>query len=48
MHRAGDEELAAHARLFVDRLQQWPAWPELAELDEPVDCTVPADARRIG
>ena len=45
-HRATDAELASHATLFVERLQQWPQWDEIAELDDPIDCSVPADARR--
>ncbi len=47
-HRAGDAELAHHAELFAQRLQAWPSavgWPELAELDNTVQCEVPADAR---
>lgn len=45
-HRADDTELASHAALFAERLQQWPQWDEIAELDAPIDCAVPADARR--
>jgi glutathione-regulated potassium-efflux system ancillary protein KefF len=32
-HRASDEALAAHAAVFVQRLQTWPAWPELAAIE---------------
>ena len=47
-HRASDAEIAAHARLFADRLAAWPSvagWPELAADDAQPDCEVPADAR---
>jgi glutathione-regulated potassium-efflux system ancillary protein KefF len=44
-HRASDAELAAHADLFVQRLQQWPDWPEIAEMEPAPECAVPADAR---
>jgi glutathione-regulated potassium-efflux system ancillary protein KefF len=44
-HRVSDEALDAHARTFVDRLQHYPDWPELAELDECPACEVPTDAR---
>jgi glutathione-regulated potassium-efflux system ancillary protein KefF len=44
-HRTDDAELAAHAELFAERLQSWPHWQEIDEL-EPTDvCDVPADAR---
>ncbi len=44
-HRIGDAELAAHAALFVQRLAQWPDWPEIADMDPAPECAVPADAR---
>jgi glutathione-regulated potassium-efflux system ancillary protein KefF len=44
-HRIGDAELAAHAALFVERLQQWPNWPEIGEMEAAPECAVPADAR---
>jgi glutathione-regulated potassium-efflux system ancillary protein KefF len=44
-HRADDAELAAHAALFVQRLQDWPAWPEIDEMEPAPECEVPADAR---
>ncbi len=46
-HRAGDAELAAHAQLFAQRLQSWPRWPELDELEADTTCEVPADARPV-
>lgn len=45
-HRVNEDELAAHATVFSQRLGSWPHWPELAEA--PADdraCDVPADAR---
>jgi glutathione-regulated potassium-efflux system ancillary protein KefF len=44
-HRVDDTALNAHARMFAERLAQWPDWPEIAEMEPAPDCTVPADAR---
>jgi glutathione-regulated potassium-efflux system ancillary protein KefF len=44
-HRIGDAVLAAHAERLVQRLQQWPDWPEIAQMAPAADCSVPADAR---
>ena len=44
-HRVGDDGVAAHARLYAERLARYPDWPELAELAECVACDVPASAR---
>jgi glutathione-regulated potassium-efflux system ancillary protein KefF len=44
-HRATDAELLAHAGLFVQRLQSWPDWPEIAEMEPAPLCEVPTDAR---
>ena len=44
-HRADEAALAEHTALFVQRLQSWPRWPELAELEPDMSCQVPADAR---
>ena len=44
-HRASDAELQAHAELFVERLAQWPQWPEIDEMEPAPVCAVPADAR---
>jgi glutathione-regulated potassium-efflux system ancillary protein KefF len=44
-HRASEAALATHAETFVDRLRTYPAWPEIADMDEPPQCDVPADAR---
>jgi len=44
-HRASAAELAQHAELGVQRLLQWPDWPELADMEAAPACEVPADAR---
>jgi glutathione-regulated potassium-efflux system ancillary protein KefF len=43
-HRAPPDEVTAHAALWVQRLESWPDWPEIADMD-PAVCDVPADAR---
>jgi glutathione-regulated potassium-efflux system ancillary protein KefF len=44
-HRAPESDLAAHAALFAERLQAWPRWPELDNMEADASCEVPADAR---
>jgi glutathione-regulated potassium-efflux system ancillary protein KefF len=44
-HRASEADLAAHAAVFVDRLQSYPAWPEIAELPECAPCEVTSEER---
>ena len=44
-HQAPAQVLDEHAQLFAQRLLNWPAWPELAELDPALPCDVPVDAR---
>ena len=44
-HRSSEAVLAAHAQLFVDRLLQYPAWPEIEAMEAAPECAVPADAR---
>lgn len=44
-HRVDDAAIAQHADLFVQRLQLWPHWPEIAQMDDSPVCDVPADAR---
>jgi glutathione-regulated potassium-efflux system ancillary protein KefF len=46
-HSASPAELAAHAAVFVERLAQWPDWPEIEAMDPLPACTVPADARPL-
>ena len=44
-HRSSEAGLAEHAQLFVDRLLQYPAWPEIEAMEPAPECAVPADAR---
>lgn len=44
-HRVSDAEIDAHGQLYTSRLLSWPHWPELADMETPDDCAVPADAR---
>jgi len=44
-HHADAATLKDHAGMLQDRLNTWPDWPEIAELDPAPDCAVPADAR---
>jgi glutathione-regulated potassium-efflux system ancillary protein KefF len=44
-HRADAALLDRHAALFAERLQAWPRWDEIAEMDPVPQCDVPADAR---
>ncbi len=46
-HRADEAEIAAHATLFAERLRDWPAWPELADLDVCEPCADTAGERPI-
>jgi hypothetical protein len=40
-------ELAAHAKTYAQKLADYPAWPEIDELGECVECEVPPSARPI-
>jgi glutathione-regulated potassium-efflux system ancillary protein KefF len=44
-HRAGDDEIAAHAKVFAQRLASHPDWPELQDLAPCVACEVPGQDR---
>ncbi len=44
-HRISQAALEAHAATFVERLQSWPHWSEIDEMDHSPLCDVPADAR---
>jgi glutathione-regulated potassium-efflux system ancillary protein KefF len=46
-HRIDDAALDAHAALFGQRLASWPDWTEIATLEPPVECEVPADTRPV-
>ena len=44
-HRASDAELAAQAATYAQRLADYPAWPELEQLEQCPECAVPTSAR---
>ena len=44
-HRADAAELARHAAVYAERLNTYPHWPELDEIEAGAACDVPADAR---
>lgn len=44
-HSASDAEVAAHVATFRDRLQTYPRWPEMAELENCPACAVPTTDR---
>jgi glutathione-regulated potassium-efflux system ancillary protein KefF len=46
-HRAGDAELAGHAKTYAQKLADYPAWPEIAEVEDCVECHVPESARPV-
>ncbi len=41
-HLAGDEEIAAHAGVFRDKLLTYPDWPEMADVLDCPTCVIPA------
>jgi glutathione-regulated potassium-efflux system ancillary protein KefF len=46
-HKAKEAEIAAHAAIYVQRLADYPQWPEIDQVEECVDCEVPLTARPI-
>jgi glutathione-regulated potassium-efflux system ancillary protein KefF len=44
-HRADAAAIDAHVTTFTDRLRSYPDWPELAGMDEGIECEVPESAR---
>jgi glutathione-regulated potassium-efflux system ancillary protein KefF len=44
-HRTSADDIAAHARVFAERLASYPDWPELDELQACEQPLVPAQAR---
>lgn len=46
-HKASEAEIAAHAAIYVARLADYPRWPELADLEDCIDCEVPRTARPL-
>ncbi len=47
-HSASQQEVAAHVETFRQRLQSYPNWPELDDLDQCPVCAVPASDRPGG
>ncbi|WP_431276893.1 NAD(P)H-dependent oxidoreductase [Variovorax ureilyticus] len=46
--RASEADVAAHVAVFKDRLQTYPSWPELEDLDGCASCAVPETDRPVG
>src|SRR5664279_571622 len=46
-HKASEAELAAHVDSYVQRLADYPAWPEIDQVEECVECAVPPSARPV-
>jgi glutathione-regulated potassium-efflux system ancillary protein KefF len=46
-HQASEAEIAAHADIYVNKLADYPKWPEIDEVAECVACEVPLTARPI-
>ena len=46
-HSVGKEVLEAHVQNYVDALQRYPNWPELADLDACPNCEVPVTDRPL-
>ena len=46
-HSIGKEILEAHVQRYVDALQRYPDWPELADLDACPGCEVPVTDRPV-
>ncbi len=47
-HSASQQEVEAHVETFRQRLQSYPHWPELDDLDQCPLCAVPASDRPSG
>ncbi len=44
-HRATEDQIAAHAEVYAQRLASYPQWPELDEMQACPACDVPLTAR---
>ncbi len=44
-HSASEQEVASHVDTFTQRLQSYPGWPEIDDLDPEPDCAVPTTDR---
>ena len=46
-HKASESDLAAHVDSYVQRLADYPAWPEIDQVEDCVECAVPPSARPV-
>ena len=46
-HRAAEDQVQAHVDVFRERLQSYPDWPELEELEQCLACEVPQTDRPV-
>ena len=46
-HKASNAELAAHAETYVQKLADYPRWPEMDSIEPSGNCEVPLTARPI-
>ena len=44
-HKASEAEIARHAQTYARQLAAYPQWPELATVEQCIDCEVPFTAR---
>jgi glutathione-regulated potassium-efflux system ancillary protein KefF len=44
-HKASEADLAAHAATYAQKLADYPAWPEIDEVEDCIECAVPTSAR---
>ena len=46
-HKASAADLATHADTYSQRLTDYPNWPEIALVEDCVECQVPSSARPV-
>jgi glutathione-regulated potassium-efflux system ancillary protein KefF len=46
-HKASGAELTGHAETYARRLAEYPAWPEMDQIESCPECAVPPSARPI-
>ena len=46
-HKASNAEIASHTETYVQKLADYPLWPELETVEPCIDCEVPLTARPI-
>ena len=44
-HQVSETALTEHSAMYAQRLSSYPDWPELADLEDCIDCHVPETAR---